>query len=112
MTALDVPAIRALHAAHYQGFEYGDDIAEGGDEEVPEDYERHFCHEDGEDWPCPAFIAAAPSIVTQLLAVVDDVLAISDIGMNSNHGDPAFIQGWECAIEEMKARIATPRKES
>lgn len=76
MTAVDLPAIRALLEAHYEGVEYGDDIPEGEMEAVPEDYERHYCHEDGEDWPCAAFIAAAPSIVAQLVAVVERVTEI------------------------------------
>lgn len=40
-------------AEHVEGIQYADDIAEGGDP-VPEDYERHYCEEDGEDWPCAA----------------------------------------------------------
>ena len=59
-----------------------------------------------------AFIAAAPSTVARLLGIVEDILAISDIGMNSEHGDPAFIQGWECALEEVKARIESAGEES
>lgn len=39
-------------AAHVEGVAYADDIAEGGDL-VPDDYERHYCEEDGDDWPCP-----------------------------------------------------------
>lgn len=49
--------IELVKATHYEGIAYADDIPEGGDEEVPEDYERHYCNEDGEDWPC-ATIAA------------------------------------------------------
>lgn len=36
---------------HVEAVAFADDIAEGGDP-VPEDYERHYCEEDGQDWPC------------------------------------------------------------
>lgn len=42
--------IEAVRAVHHEGVAYADDIDEASD--VPDDYERHFCHEDGEDWPC------------------------------------------------------------
>jgi hypothetical protein len=38
--------------AHYEEVAYADDIAEGSEDLIPEDYERHYCAEDGEDWPC------------------------------------------------------------
>lgn len=43
---------------HYEGVMYADDIPEGTDylpgttDPIPDDYERHYCEEDGEDWPC------------------------------------------------------------
>lgn len=37
-------------AGHVEGVAYADDLDEAAD--VPDDHERHFCHEDGEDWPC------------------------------------------------------------
>jgi len=50
-------------------------------------------------------IANAPTDLTRLLATVEEVLGISEIKMTRKHGDPAFVQGWECAIEEMHARV-------
>lgn len=46
-------------ADHFEEIAYADDIPEGQDWEVPEDYERHYCNEDGEDWPCRAVLAAS-----------------------------------------------------
>lgn len=37
---------------HYEEIAYADDIAEGSEDLIPDDYERHYCAEDGEDWPC------------------------------------------------------------
>ncbi|KQR02498.1 hypothetical protein ASF72_10720 [Arthrobacter sp. Leaf141] len=73
MTASDprLDAIKGTWAAHYKDIAYADDIAEGGDEEVPEDYERHCCNEDGEDWPCQAIKDAAPADVAYLLSVAE-----------------------------------------
>jgi hypothetical protein len=45
------------------------------------------------------------SDVARLLAAVQAVTGIAEIKMNSEHGDPAFVQGWEAAIEEMNARL-------
>ena len=39
-----------LEEAHVECVMYADDVAEGVD--VPDDYERHYCETDGEDWPC------------------------------------------------------------
>jgi len=52
--------IDAALAPHREGVAYADDIAEGTD--VPEDYERHYCDWDGEDWPCSMVrvLSAAP----------------------------------------------------
>lgn len=49
-------------ADHYEEIAYADDIPEGQDEEVPEDYERHYCNEDGEDWPCATIRAATTGV--------------------------------------------------
>jgi hypothetical protein len=61
--------LKALHAAvtgalalHYEGIAYADDVPEGGNEPVPEDYERHYCHQDGETWPCPTVAAIAEAL--------------------------------------------------
>ncbi|NWL34467.1 hypothetical protein [Paenarthrobacter nitroguajacolicus] len=51
------------------------------------------------------FIANAPMDQARLLAAVQAVTGIAEIKMNSEHGDPAFVQGWECALEEMNARL-------
>ncbi|YCK81372.1 hypothetical protein M1D89_20230 [Arthrobacter sp. D3-18] len=51
-------------ADHYECIAYADDIAEGQDWEVPEDYRRHYCAEDGEDWPCQTVAAALGSDTT------------------------------------------------
>lgn len=47
----------------------------------------------------------APTDQARLLAAVQAVTGIAEIKMNSEHGDPAFVQGWEAAIEEMRARL-------
>lgn len=51
---VDVPvmadALLRVLDLHHEGVAYADDMDEADD--VPEDYERHFCHEDGETWPC------------------------------------------------------------
>lgn len=39
-----------LEEAHVECVMYADDVADGVD--VPDDYERHYCETDGEDWPC------------------------------------------------------------
>jgi hypothetical protein len=54
-------ALERVKEVHFEGVAYADDIPEGGDEEVPEDFERHFCQEDGEDWPCTTASALEPS---------------------------------------------------
>lgn len=41
-----------IPAEHYECIAYADDVAEGNDEPVPEDYERRYCDYDGETWPC------------------------------------------------------------
>jgi hypothetical protein len=41
----------------------------------------------------------------RLAAAVEAVLGIQDIRMDSEHGDPAFLLGWEAALEEVQARI-------
>ena len=51
------PAPSAATARHERAVAYADDVAEGGDP-VPDDYERHYCTDDGEDWPCGAARAA------------------------------------------------------
>ena len=51
------PAPSAATARHERAVAYADDVAEGG-APVPDDYERHYCTEDGEDWPCGAARAA------------------------------------------------------
>ena len=48
----------AAEALHYECIAYADDVPEGGDESVPEDYERHYCDYDGETWPCAAYRSA------------------------------------------------------
>ena len=55
--------------------------------------------------PDAQFIAAAPTDQARLLAAVQAVTGIAEIKMNSEHGNPAFVQGWEAAIEEMDARL-------
>ena len=45
-------ALTRVEEVHFEGIAYADDVAEGCDEPVPDDYEHHFCQEDGEDWPC------------------------------------------------------------
>ena len=55
--AAPVPAPSAATARHERAVAYADDVAEGG-APVPDDYERHYCTEDGEDWPCGAARAA------------------------------------------------------
>lgn len=50
-------AIDAVTALHYEGIAYADDVPEGNDEPVPEDYRRHYCHQDGETWPCEVVAA-------------------------------------------------------
>jgi hypothetical protein len=42
--------IETVRELHHEDVAYADDMDEASD--VPDDYERHFCHEDGEDWPC------------------------------------------------------------
>jgi hypothetical protein len=54
-------ALSADLTAHVEGVAYADDIAEGGDP-VPDDYERHYCEEDGEDWPCTAVRQASERV--------------------------------------------------
>ena len=50
--------VREALGEHVEGVMYADDIPEGTDylpgttDPIPDDYERHFCQEDGEDWPC------------------------------------------------------------
>lgn len=51
------PAPSAATARHERAVAYADDVAEGG-APVPDDYERHYCTDDGEDWPCGAARAA------------------------------------------------------
>lgn len=63
-------------AQHYEGIAYEDDIAEGSEDLFPEDYERHFCHEDGEDWPCATVLAAALRLAADEAA---GVIAAGDI---------------------------------
>ena len=42
------PAPSAATARHERAVAYADDVAEGG-APVPDDYERHYCTDDGED---------------------------------------------------------------
>ena len=49
--------------------------------------------------------AVMPTDVGRLLAAVQAVTGIAELNMNSEHGDRAFVQGWEAAIEEMNARL-------
>lgn len=51
-----VAALEAVLAIHHEGVAYADDVDEAID--VPDDYEHHFCHEDGLAWPCPTARAA------------------------------------------------------
>ncbi|GAA4774463.1 hypothetical protein [Microbacterium gilvum] len=41
-----------LDYEHVEGIAYADDVAEGYEGPVPDDYTRHYCEADGEDWPC------------------------------------------------------------
>lgn len=47
--------------------------------------------------------AALPLLSSQ--RALDAVLDISNVVLDSEHGDPAFIAGWEAALEEVQARI-------
>lgn len=47
--------------------------------------------------------AASPLLPSQ--KAMDAVLDISNVRMDSEHGDPAFVAGWEAALEEVQARI-------
>ena len=55
-----------------------------------------------------ALEAAAPHMATW--TALDSVLDISNVRMDSEHGDPAFLAGWEAALEEVSARIAEATK--
>nr|DAQ47237.1 MAG TPA: RyR domain [Caudoviricetes sp.] len=50
--------VAAETEGHVEGVMYADDIPEGTDylpgttEPIPDDYERHYCEQDGEEWPC------------------------------------------------------------
>lgn len=57
-----IAAIEAVGSIHFEAVAYADDIAEGGDVEIPEDYERHYCEEDGEDWPCRTVAALTQAL--------------------------------------------------
>jgi len=43
--------------------------------------------------------------VDRLQRVVDVVLDIANVRMDSDYGDPTFVAGWESALEEVNARI-------
>lgn len=90
MTALDLPAIRALHAGITPGpWRWDESYGEEGDTglaltnnakvQIVGAYNHHCCsfRDDPivENEADAAFIAAAPSIVTQLLAKIDAVEA-------------------------------------
>jgi hypothetical protein len=60
--------IQARLDAHYEDVAYADDIAEGSDDLIPKDYERHYCAEDGKDWPCPDVTDYAQEDIRYLLA--------------------------------------------
>lgn len=45
----------AVLVPHSHEVAYADDTY--SDTDLPEGYERHYCNEDGEDWPC-AFVVA------------------------------------------------------
>jgi hypothetical protein len=55
-------ALAAVESVHYEGIAYADDVAEGSDETIPDDYEHHFCQEDGEDWPCTTMAALRAAV--------------------------------------------------
>ena len=65
----DVPrllaAIEAVAGPHYECVAYADDIPEGGNDDVPEDYERSYCNEDGHDWPCPTIAAVVAALESE-----------------------------------------------
>ena len=48
-------AIERVRAIHFEDIAYADDSY--GPEPRPDNYERHYCSEDGEDWPCPTIQA-------------------------------------------------------
>jgi len=43
--------------------------------------------------------------VDKLNTAIEAVLDISNVRMDSEHGDPTFVAGWEAALEEVNARI-------
>lgn len=77
------PAPSAATARHERAVAYADDVAEGG-APVPDDYERHYCTDDGEDWPCGAAraaraaLAAALPLLTAAPSVVSDAAGLGD----------------------------------
>lgn len=102
-------------SAHVEGIQYADDIAEGGDP-VPEDYERHYCEEDGEDWPCAA--------VRSIDAHTDDpggrafrsrtyrLLATRDFTGHMDEGRrTAFYEGWSAREQWESTRPRPPQGE-
>ena len=60
-----VAAIEAVAGMHYESVAYADDVAEGGDDPVPDDYERHYCNEDGETWPCATVRAVVAALESE-----------------------------------------------
>lgn len=50
-----------------------------------------------------ALNAAAPHMLAQ--KALDSVLDISNVRVDSDYGNPAFVAGWESALEEVQVRI-------
>ncbi|TDL43851.1 hypothetical protein [Microbacterium oleivorans] len=71
--------------AHREAVMYADDIPEGTDylpgttTPIPEDYERHYCEEDGEDWPCAAVREREPVVVDDAIRILTETLDKTEV---------------------------------
>lgn len=65
-----------LDADHVEAVAYADDIDEGKD--VPDNYERHYCEADGEEWPCAYARHDAENERDSARAKLDTVRALAD----------------------------------
>lgn len=100
-------------AGHIEEVAYADDIAEGG-EEVPEDYERHYCDMDGEDWPCAftrAITLASAGSSSALEAVKADTPAPpAFVNSVPNDGRYEYTSSSDCDGSDPYYRARVPAK--
>lgn len=71
-------------AAHTEAIAHADDYY--GPDELPEDYERHYCEEDGLDWPCRTVLIAQRDDARAALTKAEDALAAVEYNLFNSAG--------------------------